>query len=408
MTRRLLLITYAFPPMQAPEAYLSAKALSKLQEFDVDVLTIDPASLGLSLDQSMGGFVARHFGKVYRTAPPAWLGQRSFYLLRWVTAFPDRFRVFNPCMLKAALKLRIQDYDIVMSWSQWHSVHLVAASLKRKFPEIPWVAHMSDPWADNPFLPKIPGLAAIQRRLERKVIRDADSVHFTTIETQDLVMRKYPRDWKKKAHVIPHAYASELYPNIVESVGLGERWLVRYLGNFYGPRNPKKLARALALLQKNSPDLVRDVRIEIVGRWIDNPGWRPVDEGVHGDLLVLGQPVSYCDSLSLMREADMLLILDAPFEKSVFFPSKLVDYIGADRPILAFTPDGACANILKKLGGIIASPETVLSIRDGFELAIQQLKSARAVKPDKLQAKQYDVSNVSDKYNAALKNLIAS
>ena len=46
----------------------------------------------------------------------------------------------------------------------------------------------------------------------------------------------------------------------------------------------------------------------------------------------------------------MLLILDAPFDISVFFPSKLVDYIGAQKPILAITPEGSCADIVRRLG----------------------------------------------------------
>ena len=51
----------------------------------------------------------------------------------------------------------------------------------------------------------------------------------------------------------------------------------------------------------------------------------------------------------------MLLILDAPFKISVFFPSKLVDYIGANKPILAITPEGSCAEIVRKLGFVLLS-----------------------------------------------------
>lgn len=406
MSPKLLLITYAFPPLQAAEAYLSAKALSELKGFDVDILTIDPSRLGLPLDQSMQSFVEERFGRIHRVAPPAWLNKQIFHLLRGIMVFPDRFRIFNSYIVKAALKLGIQNYDIVMSWSQWHSIHLAGASLKHKFPEIPWVAHMSDPWSDNPFLPKIPGYSITQRWLERRVIRCADSVNFTTIETQDLVMQKYPHDWAKKTDVIPHSYAPALYPNTGSSMGRNNRWILRYLGNFYGPRNPQNLARALAILQKRAPDLVRGVRIEIVGRWIGNTIWRPEDEGVQGDLLVLEKPVSYCKSLSLMREADMLLIIDAPFEKSVFFPSKLVDYIGANRPILAFTPDGACADVLRKVGGMIVSPATITSIQNGLEMAIRRMKTRTAIKPRPEIALQYDAKHVAKLYSELLDRLI--
>ena len=85
-------------------------------------------------------------------------------------------------------------------------------------------------------------------------------------------------------------------------------------------------------------------------------------------------PVTYIDSLEKMQESDLLLILDANFRNSVFFPSKLVDYIGAKKPILAITPEGSCANIVKEIGGVVCSPETVESIETGVLSAINSLK----------------------------------
>jgi hypothetical protein len=407
MPRRLLLITYAFPPVQAPESYLSAKALSGLRAFDVDVFTIDPSRLGLPEDRSLDDFIGCHFKRIYRVNPPRWLGPKIFRWLRYLVAFPDRFRTLNAGMVKAALGLNIQHYDLIISWSQWHSIHLAAAEIKRQFPGIPWIVHMSDPWADNPFLPRIPGFSAMQRLMERKVIAHADAIHFTTNETLALVMRNYPAAWAEKAHVLPHTYATELYPEPVPARWDG-RWVIRYLGNFYGPRNPRSLARALAELQKSQPSLLEGVAIELVGRWIDNAQWHPEDEGVQGSLLVFRKPVSYRESLRLMRDSDMLLILDAPFEVSVFFPSKLVDYIGAGCPILAFTPDGACADVLRKVGGMVFSPATIASIQRGLEVAIGQLKSGSAPRPTLSVAGQYDAICVGAQYDALLENLCKS
>jgi hypothetical protein len=52
-------------------------------------------------------------------------------------------------------------------------------------------------------------------------------------------------------------------------------------------------------------------------------------------------PVPYFESLSVMRAADVLLTVEAPLKKSIFFPSKLVDYLGARKPMLAITPKGS-------------------------------------------------------------------
>ena len=55
--------------------------------------------------------------------------------------------------------------------------------------------------------------------------------------------------------------------------------------------------------------------------------------------------------------------------------SKLVDYIGAKKPILAITPEGSCADIVKEAGGLVHSPSSVQSIENGIVLAINNLRS---------------------------------
>jgi hypothetical protein len=56
--------------------------------------------------------------------------------------------------------------------------------------------------------------------------------------------------------------------------------------------------------------------------------------------------VDYLKSLELMKTADYLILIDAPSEtKSIFFPSKLVDYIGANKPIVVISPDGTSRRV---------------------------------------------------------------
>ena len=79
------------------------------------------------------------------------------------------------------------------------SDHLLGLRLKRK-PALPWVEHFSDPWSDNPFRRRFFLSNFLNRRYEAQVVRHADRVIFTSLETLDLV-------------------------NYV---------VLRYLGNFYG------------------------------------------------------------------------------------------------------------------------------------------------------------------------------
>src|SRR6185312_7698921 len=97
-----------------------------------------------------------------------------------------------------------------------------------------------------------------------------------------------------------------------------------------------------------------------------NERWSPARFNLPPDLLKLCDPVSYEESLRLMCTADALLIIDAPFEHNVFFPSKLVEYLWARRPILALTPPGTSADIVTAAGGMATSPMTPEEIADGL------------------------------------------
>src|SRR5205807_394131 len=54
----------------------------------------------------------------------------------------------------------------------------------------------------------------------------------------------------------------------------------------------------------------------------------------------------YLGSLSQIRQADFVLLIDAPAAESVFLPAKLIDYLGVGAPILALTPEKGVTSAL--------------------------------------------------------------
>jgi glycosyltransferase involved in cell wall biosynthesis len=250
------------------------------------------------------------------------------------------------------------------------SDHLVGLRLKKRL-GVPWVAHFSDPWADNPFRAGQFIANWINRRLEGRVIEAAERVVFTSAETRDLVMRKYPASWNGKCAVLPHSYDPSLYP---EPAARGKTIVVRHIGNFYGQRTPLPLLRALRMME---PGQLDDVRLELVGRvpsWLRfHPAWRALP----ADLVCCKGNVDYARSLALMVEADLLLVIDAPGKLSVFLPSKLVDYLGARVPLMGITPPGAAASLLRQMGGIVADPSDTRQVAAGLERALADVRKRR-------------------------------
>ena len=118
---------------------------------------------------------------------------------------------------------------------------------------------------------------------------------------------------------------------------------MRHVGNFYAPRTPQALIEALARLHEEQPDVLAGVRVELIGQIRPALDHRALGAALPGNLLTVHAPVDYLESLRLMQDADLLLVVDAPSEHSVFLPSKLIDYLGAGKPIVALSPPGASA-----------------------------------------------------------------
>jgi len=398
MNKRALLLTYACPPLQSSESFLSIKALAKIDNFEIDILTIDAREIGYDLDNSLNSYMNDNFSNIHRVSPPKLITKKLFRFLRYVPSFPDRFRFFNHGLLKKANELNIKNYDLILSWSTWHSIHIVASSIKKIHPSIRWVAHLSDPWADNPFLTRFFGYKFSQYFLEKNVLSSADAINFTTNSTRMLVMKKYPALWINKTFVTSHSFDRSLYPQYQLTKKNSDFFLINYLGNFYGPRNPRNFIKALIKIHNEDKDLLSNVVFRFVGKWIGNENWESIISELPKGLIETHPSISYRDSLKEMVKSDLLLILDAPFNSSVFFPSKLVDYIGSGRPIFAITPKGSCFDILKQVGGIQASPQNVDSIKDGIIEAVTKLKRGELLPPSIKKSERYSNSFIAKEF----------
>ncbi len=379
-------LSYFYPPLRAPRA-IQVERLTRYSDFPIRVLC------------SAGGAKPPRPGVEVEVFPDR--STRWWHLAKHFLYLPDPQRPWAIRVAKQAVERDlIKKSDVLVTFGQPMSDHLAGLYLKQRI-GMPWIAHFSDPWSDNPYLLPVPLTRPRLRRMEKKVFEAADRLLFTSEETLNLVMDKYPGIWRTKALVLPHAFDPALYGGGEKSVSSSPLKL-RYLGNFYRQRNPIALTKAVASLFQTRPDLLENVSIELIGRWVGHSDWTPDSLGVPESVMSMKKPVEYQRSLQLMREADALLVIDAPFDNNVFFPSKLVDYMGAKRPILALTPAGTTANIVVKAGGIVASPESVETIQAGLVRLISAIKSGAFSSLNEEVVQQYTAASVVGSFDEIL------
>ena len=287
-------------------------------------------------------------------------------------------------LARAIFEIGVRRPDVLASFGMPMSDHLLALDLKRRT-GLPWLAHFSDPWADNPFHETSRLEHLLNGALEKRVIGAADQVLFTSQRTLELVMAKYPAGWRARAAVLPHAWDIDNFAaplrNHASQPGPTRR-VIRHIGACYGARSPQSLFAALGRILERTPCALNDTAFEFVGHvspaFLESPEFKALPDG----LVTLRGQVGYRESLQLACASSALLVIDAPSKtESVFLPSKLVEYIGARRPVWGLTPAGTAADLIAEWAGgahACAAPEDVEAIARMLTSGLAALDSAGA------------------------------
>lgn len=382
LTTKLLAISFTYPPLALPRAVQVARLFKHLPLGTV-LVCADYDEKDVRKDSTLVTEAEAAVEKVLRVpfSLSGWRGRAStvayrFQLPVWDKT-PDQHRSWKRAVLKKVESfMRAGDFppDAIVTFGSPMSDHLIGVELKKRY-GLPWLAHFSDPWVDNPFNRHDRLTRALNLSLERKVMATADTLIFTSEETIELVMSKYPAEWRTKARVLPHAFDSSLFPS--QSKQTDSKLTVRYLGDLYGRRTPQPLVDALRHILDVEPEALSDVSFELIGPTYDLPLEKLKLETLPAGLISLKAPVKYLESLSLMANADGLLVIDAPMEKSVFLPSKLIDYVGAGRPILGLTPPGAASDLITRLGGFVADPSNAVAVAETIGVFLSFLRERK-------------------------------
>jgi glycosyltransferase involved in cell wall biosynthesis len=369
----VVFFTHAFPPLKYAQSIQVARFV-KFSTHDIRVICCDEDfGKDHSIAEEMNGKPFEQFTVKREQSRGGLLSRLLAHVL-----VPDQYRSWSLSAAEKALEQSwVSSKDLLITFGEPMSVHLAGLRIKRAI-DMPWIAHFSDPWVDNPHR-RLPVLRQLNGGLEAEVVSAADRLIFTSEETLHLVMRKYPVRMATKSLVLPHSFDPTMYRSIHDG---HNGIIVRYVGNFYGRRKPDPLIKAVQQLYRERPEVLQGVTIEFVG------GIRRIPtsllDALPATLIRFVPSVDYKTSLALMESADLLLVIDAPFEQSVFLPSKLIDYIGAQRPILAITPPGTSAKLVSDLGGLVAHPKNIGGVAEMLAESLMRLRmstSAKAVNP---------------------------
>lgn len=385
--RRVLLISYTFPPVGGAGVQRVAKFAKFLPQcgWKVSVLTAANPSVPL-FDQSLLSDLPRNAvirraktwepgyalkatlaspGNTRSTAacpraaswsPKQWIKAG----LRRVASFvlqPDPQILWKRNAVWAGLRLLAEmRHDVILVSGPPFSAFLIGYELSHRT-GLPLVVDYRDEWDlsnrywESKQLDRVS--CAVQRRMQRKVLRSASAVVATT-QASTRALREACQRAGSHAQVDcvyngfdPDDFSSPATPSYFMQTSGTVR--LAYLGTLWALTTIAPLVRAMILLSKTEPEAAARIRLVVVGRRM------PAEQKLLDQLRQLHLQVEehdyvdHSEAIAIMSAADQLCVTlaDLPGAERVL-PAKVFEYLAARRPILAIAPRGELWEILQR------------------------------------------------------------
>jgi len=433
--KKVLFIAYYWPPAGGPGSQRMLKFAKYLPEFGWQpvILTVSngefpyrdpslveelPSDLPVFRSRSREpfSFYKKITGKPTDATLPVGLltGEKKSLpekIAGWVRAnlfVPDARIGWVPSAARLAEKiLRQEDIAAIFSSSPPHSLQLIGDRLRRKF-SLPWVADLRDPWTDiryYQFVRRTRRAARKDAEMETRVLNNAD--HITTVSAalaESFREKILAKDTAERVTVLPNGYDELDFPD--QSCPRLPDFCLLHPGNLLAHQNPEPLWPALARLAERFSDLEEHLRVRFVGRVHPSVIENARKNGLN-QFIEQRDFVPHREILQEFRQAAVLFLVVPKVENNRgIITSKIFEYIGSGRPILAVgPPNGDAGAILKPLSNCrYVEYQDVEKCEQFLADRYEEWKSSGAVSLSPLELRQpYSRRNLSAQLSEILK-----
>lgn len=369
--KKLLIITYYFPPAGGPGVQRWLKFVKYLPEFDIQPIVYVPANPTYPIVDE--GLLSEISEKVIVLKNKIWepyqlasvfsknktkkissgiLPQKKkqtfldkmFLWVRGNLFIPDA-RVFwvKPSVSYLEKYITENNIDTIITSGPPHSLHLIGLELQQKL-KVKWFADFRDPWTTIGYHKALRLSSFAEKKhkmLEHKVLNSADEIIVTSKTTKS----EFQAITDKPISVITNGYDIE---NVEKQI-LDTKFTLAHIGSFLSDRNPKFLWECLVELLNEIPDFKLHLEIKLIGAVSQEVLESVAEFNLNSYLNLLGY-VSHHEAIAHQKKSQVLLLIEINSEETKsIIPGKLFEYMVSNRPIIAIGPQGSdFADIIKE------------------------------------------------------------
>lgn len=365
--RRVLILAYDFPPRGSTSVFRVTKFVRYLPEFGWQPVVVAASVRGGMRDEALlaqlpGDLQVLRVDNPFTPGtelPATSAGQPSMRarLRQQLRAafIPDPQILWVPAAVRvAAARIGQGDIAAVFSTAPPFSVQLAGLWLKRRFPKLPWLMDMRDIWSENPAITD-PLLYKLQRACERACVERADRVVTATDGQRRLIQQAFGLQATRLTTITNGFDPLDVPPSAAPEPHTALR--LTYVGSMIGTRAAAARGFFAALEQLVAQGVTAeqlDVRlIGVFDARIHDWAAPLIEQGI----VRLLPFMPYAEAYAEMIRADVLLLTTSDDrEGRLSHPNKLFEYFAVGRPVLALTPPGDVAQLVREAGVGVAVP----------------------------------------------------
>lgn len=413
MSKKVLIVTYYWPPAGGPGVQRWLKFIKYLPEFGIEPIVYCPENPNYPvLDPSLTDEIPKNitilkkpisepygWAKIFSQSSTRQISSGIIPILKKQTITDKlllfiRGNFFIPDARKNWVKPSVKflthyisehNIETVITTGPPHSLHLIGLALRRQL-NIKWIADFRDPWTTIGYHKKLnlsKGAHNTHLTLESQVLNEADHLVVTSHGT----MEEFVAKTKTPISVITNGYDNHR----IKKSEKDKQFSIAHIGSLLSERNPINLWQVLKDLVQENKEFSKALRIKFVGL-VSNDVLSSI-KSFGLDSYVENQ--GYQDHNKAIKEqmaSQLLLLIEIDSEETkAIIPGKLFEYIISETPIIAIGPTNS------DVESIINETNTghYFSHQDSAELKSQILKYFSLFKDSELRSHPVGVTAYS-------------
>lgn len=363
MSKKVLIISYYWPPAGGPGVQRWLKFVKYLPDFDVEPIVYIPENPSYPLvDENLlnevpegisiikqpifepYAFASMFSKKKTKTISSGLINtkKQSFVekLLLYVRGnffIPDARKYWvKPSVKYLSAYIKENNIEAIITTGPPHSLHLIGMQLQEKI-EVKWIADFRDPWTTIGYHKKLKLSKSSETKhkaLEQEVLQKANQIIVTSPTTKN----EFEAITTQPIEVITNGYDDISFAN---KVALDKKFTLAHIGSLLTGRNPLVLWEVLSELIQENESFSEAFELKLIGAVSEDVLESIQQSGLFKHINLVGY-VSHKKAQVAQRESQLLLLIeiDSP-ETQCIIPGKVFEYMQSGRPILAFGPDQA-------------------------------------------------------------------